>query len=150
MPSVCKYIFSKLSKHISEEQMERLAKTQLNEIEGLLSQREKMLHSDIRREVDLQDQYAQVASEAPDPGDASFADLSVDLGNAAVTRDLTELRAIEAVRVRIKNGSYGECIECGYEIPFERLKAQPTAERCAPCQEMYEKTHMDANRGSTM
>lgn len=130
--------------------MENLTKEQVRYLENALQQREIVLRSDIRREVDLQDNYAQVASEAPDPGDAAFADLSIDLGNAAVTRDLTELRAIESVRVRIRNGTYGECIECGYEIPFARLQALPTAERCAPCQEMYEKTHADVMRGTSM
>lgn len=130
--------------------MEILPEEKLQHIAQLLDQREVALRNDIRREVAIQDDYAQVASEAPDPGDASFADLSVDLGNAAVTRDLTELRAIEAARTRMQNGSYGECIECGYEIPWERLKAQPTAERCAPCQDMYEKTHADVIRGATM
>ncbi len=130
--------------------MENLTQEQIRYLENALQQREHVLHRDLRREVELQDDYAQVASEAPDPGDASFADLSVDLGNAAVTRDLTELRAIESVRARIRNGSYGECIECGYEIPFARLQALPTAERCAPCQDMYEKTHADATRGTSM
>jgi len=130
--------------------MENLTQEQIRYLENALHQREHALRGDLRREIELQDDYAQVASEAPDPGDASFADLSIDLGNAAVTRDLTELRAIESVRVRIKNGTYGECIECGYEIPFARLQALPTAERCAPCQDMYEKTHADATRGTSM
>jgi DnaK suppressor protein len=130
--------------------MANLTQEQIRYLESLLNKREQALRTDIQRETDLQDDYAQVASEAPDPGDASFADLSVDLGNAAVSRDFTELRAIELARLRIKNGSYGECIVCGYEIPFERLQAQPTAERCAPCQEMYEKTHVDATRGTSM
>jgi DnaK suppressor protein len=130
--------------------MANLTRDQLNALENLLNEREQTLRSDIRRELNLQDEYAQVASEAPDPGDASFADLSVDLGNAAVSRDLAELRAIESARMRMKNDSYGECVECGFGIPFERLQAQPAAERCAPCQDMYEKTHADAARGATM
>ncbi|HJW57550.1 MAG TPA: TraR/DksA family transcriptional regulator [Burkholderiaceae bacterium] len=130
--------------------MEKLTQEKLQHIERLLDEREKSLRDDIRREVDLKDNYAQIATEAPDTGDASFADLSVDLGNAAVMRDLAELRAIEAACVRIKNGVYGECLECGYEIPYARLCAQPTAERCAPCQDIYEKTHADAIKGSSM
>ncbi|HEX2530441.1 MAG TPA: TraR/DksA family transcriptional regulator [Burkholderiaceae bacterium] len=130
--------------------MENLTKKQLDHLEDLLNQREAALRSDIHREVGIQDEYAQVASEAPDPGDAAFADLSVDLGNAAVTRDLIELRAIASARKRIDKGTYGECIECGYAIPYERMQAHPTAERCAPCQDVYEKTHMDAFRGTTM
>ncbi len=127
-----------------------LSKKQLDHFAALLDRREQALQADIQREVGQQDDYVQLASEAPDPGDASFANLAVDLGNAAVMRDVTELRAIEASRLRIENGSYGECRECGFEIPYQRLEAQPTADRCAPCQNMYEKTHGDVAKGATM
>jgi hypothetical protein len=78
------------------------------------------------------------------------ANLSVDLGNAAVTRDVTELRAIELAQKKMLTGSYGECVTCGYAIPFERLMAVLSAERCAPCQEKFERTHMDGMRGASM
>ncbi|HEX7635037.1 MAG TPA: TraR/DksA C4-type zinc finger protein, partial [Noviherbaspirillum sp.] len=59
-------------------------------------------------------------------------------------------RAIEAARIRMENGAYGDCASCETEIPYERLKVQPTAERCAPCQETYEKTHVDMLRGTSL
>jgi DnaK suppressor protein len=127
---------------LTEEQLLQL-KTQLNE-------RERALRDELQGETNEKDEYLDVATEVPDPGDASFANLAVDLGNAAVTRDLVELRAIEAAYARMDAGSYGECVDCETEIPFERLNVQPTAERCAPCQEMYEKTHATQVRGATM
>lgn len=130
--------------------VETLTQEELAYLENLLNQRETELSVDIQREIDQKEDYAQVASEAPDPGDASFADLSIDLGNAAISRDVNELRAVQAARQRLKSGIYGVCIECGYPIPYERLEAQPTAERCAPCQSMYEKTHADATRGTSL
>ncbi|MDB5761970.1 MAG: TraR/DksA family transcriptional regulator [Herminiimonas sp.] len=130
--------------------MEKLTQQQLGHLKDLLNQRDQALRDDIRREVNLQDDYAQLASDIPDPGDSSFANLSVDLGNAAVNRDIAELRAIQTARLRMENGTYGECIDCGFDIPYERLQAQPMAERCAPCQDMYEKTHADAMKGSTL
>ncbi|TCS34381.1 TraR/DksA family transcriptional regulator [Paucimonas lemoignei] len=130
--------------------MAELNSEQIAELKNMLQERERALREDIRREMSQQDNYADVAAEVPDPGDASFADLSVDLGNAAVTRDLTELRAIQNAYTRMDNGTYGECAECGLDIPFERLKVQPMAERCAPCQGQREKTHIDSMKGSTM
>ncbi|MGN6704258.1 MAG: TraR/DksA family transcriptional regulator, partial [Burkholderiaceae bacterium] len=88
--------------------------------------------------------------EIADPGRASFADLWVDVGNAEVTRDLREMRAIAAAMTRIDDGTYGDCVDCGKDIPYARLEAQPTAERCVPCQERYEKTHADPLRGGSM
>jgi DnaK suppressor protein len=117
--------------------MANLTQEQLAQIEQLLNERERALRGDLNRDLSDED-YRTIASEAPDPGDAS------------ATRDLAELRSIEAARDRIHKGTYGQCIDCETEIPYERLLAQPTAERCAPCQEMYEKTHADQRRGATM
>ena len=130
--------------------MEQLNEQQKSHLSRALSERESALREEIRREVIAQDNYVQLASEVPDPGDQSFAYLSVDLGNAAVTRDVNELRAVELARRRLERGAYGECVTCGYPIPFERLQAMPTAERCAPCQENHERTHHEGHRGATM
>jgi DnaK suppressor protein len=130
--------------------MANLTQKQLLHLTQLLNARERALREDLKRETEQQDDYVDVATDAPDPGDSSFANLAVDLGNAAVTRDVVELRAIGAARQRIENGTYGQCINCETDIPYGRMEAQPTAERCAPCQEMYEKTHADLLRGSTL
>lgn len=130
--------------------MEKLEPQQIEQILKTLDARQKALEEEVRAERAQQDDYLDLASEVPDAGDASFASLSVDLGNASVVRDVNELNAIVRARARIADGSYGECLECGYTIPFERLEAQPTAERCAPCQNVYEKTHADARKGATL
>ena len=130
--------------------MAHFSEQQLAHLKQLLDTREQDLRADLRREAAQKDDYVDVATEAPDPGDSSFANLTVHLGNAAVNRDITELRAIEAERQRLEHGVYGECVDCETPIPYGRLEVQPTAERCAPCQDMYEKTHVDALRGATM
>ena len=78
--------------------MERLSQRHRAQIEEILVQREKALRDDIQRELVQQEDFSQLAGEAPDPGDLSFADLSVDLGNASVTRGLQELRAVQQAR----------------------------------------------------
>jgi RNA polymerase-binding protein DksA len=132
--------------------MSKLQPQQLARISRILEDRQKLLEEDVRNERNNQaeDNYMQIASEVADPGDSSFAHLSVDLGNASVTRDVNELNAIQRAQSRIEDGTYGECLECGYQIPLERLEAQPIAERCAPCQNIYEKTHADARKGATL
>lgn len=130
--------------------MANLTEQQRVHLKQMLDERDKALRDDLVRELNAKEGYKQVASDLPDPGDSSFANLEIDLENAAVTRDITELRAIEAARNRMENGTYGDCVMCETEIPYERLEVQPTAERCAPCQEIYEKTHMDPMRGTTL
>lgn len=130
--------------------MKNLTLEKLAYLQDLLNRREHVLRDAIRREVSLHEEDAHGVNDAPDSDASAFSDLTVDLGNAAVIRDLNELRAIEIARKRIENGVYGECAECGYEIPYARLQAQPIAERCAPCQERYEKTHADASKGASL
>ena len=60
---------------------------------------------------------------------------------ADLTRDVDELRDIEAARRRLDDGSYGICTDCGVDIGFERLHAEPEAARCIDCQRRHEKTY---------
>ena len=41
-----------------------------------------------------------------------------------------ELIQIDAALVRMDQGMFGECVDCGADIPFERLAALPFAIRC--------------------
>jgi RNA polymerase-binding transcription factor DksA len=58
-----------------------------------------------------------------------------------LSRDDAELQDIEAARRRLDDGSYGLCTDCGVEIGFERLHAEPEAARCIDCQRRHEKTY---------
>ena len=49
-----------------------------------------------------------------------------------------ELKEVEDALRRVENGSYGQCEECGREIPAERLDALPYARFCVECQSKAE------------
>lgn len=53
-------------------------------------------------------------------------------------RGSRRLRDINAALRRIEEGSFGECIDCGQEIPEKRLEAIPWASRCVRCEESKE------------
>ena len=38
-------------------------------------------------------------------------------------------------------GALGGCADCGADIPFVRLQANPLATRCTACQGKFERTH---------
>jgi RNA polymerase-binding transcription factor len=44
-------------------------------------------------------------------------------------------KEIVAALARIEDGSYGQCQNCGAEIPEERLDAVPTATLCVACKQ---------------
>jgi len=71
-----------------------------------------------------------------------------DVQAAEVTRDVGEVRDIEAAEARIAAGRYGLCTDCGAEIGFARLQAFPTAKRCIGCQQVREKTKASPPRGT--
>ena len=87
------------------------------------------------------DRFEDLAGAAPDRGDESVATLIADLGHADLGRDLSELRALEAAHARLADGRYGICADCGGDIGFERLRANPAALRCVDCQRLHEKTY---------
>jgi DnaK suppressor protein len=49
-----------------------------------------------------------------------------------------EERRIEEARRALAAGNYGTCVDCGQEIPAERLQAVPEAIRCVDCQRHVE------------
>jgi RNA polymerase-binding protein DksA len=78
---------------------------------------------------------------AGDIADLAEIELVREQENAAVTRDIRELRDIEAARERLAADEAGVCTDCGEPIGFERLLALPTALRCISCQAIHEQTH---------
>ena len=48
------------------------------------------------------------------------------------------LSEIDAALNRIEDGTYGTCVNCGNEIPRERLEANPWASLCIDCKRKSE------------
>ncbi len=125
-----------------------LTPRQNEELQRLIGNRLQALLSELRRDAARArgESFRELAGPAPDAGDASVAALIADLDQADLSRDLGELRGLEAARGRITEGSYGTCADCGEDIRFERLRAEPGALRCIRCQSLHEKTFAAAGR----
>jgi DnaK suppressor protein len=50
-----------------------------------------------------------------------------------------EVMQIDAALGRMDEGEYGECVDCGQEIPIERLRALPFTLRCQEDEEQRER-----------
>ena len=125
--------------------MAHLSDSQLDTIRRLLEAREKTLQGEMRAANDeAAERLAALGPDVDDAIDDGEERIRAGMAHVDKQRDQEELMAIDAARGRIADGSYGECIDCGQPIPVERLKAQPTALRCVPCQSRYEKTHPSA------
>jgi DnaK suppressor protein len=71
--------------------------------------------------------------------DWAVADALAELDIAEVHHLVRELSDVDAALARFRDGGYGECVDCGVAIAPARLTAYPTARRCIPCQEAWER-----------
>jgi len=131
----------------SEDPMDRLNESQLDVIRRLLDERERTLREEVRAVKEAAaERPSAIARQAEDQvGDAEER-LRTGMEHVDLQRDQEELRDIEQARDRMTDGSYGICKDCGRDIPFERLKAQPSAKRCIACQTVFEKKHQTTPR----
>jgi len=128
--------------------MSDLTNLQIDKIKARLAQRNRELRMEIRDALIQSDQqhHKDLAGSVSDIGDEAVADMLVDVDIALADRHVTELREVEAALRRIRDGSYGACIDCANDIDHDRLAAYPTARRCIRCQQRHEN---DYARGTT-
>ncbi|PYP89789.1 MAG: RNA polymerase-binding protein DksA [Candidatus Angelobacter sp. Gp1-AA117] len=56
------------------------------------------------------------------------------------------LQMVETALQRIREGSFGECVNCGSEINPKRLEAVPWTRYCIACQEKLEQGQLQEER----
>jgi RNA polymerase-binding protein DksA len=121
-----------------------LSKPRLSKLTTSLDRRYASLLEEVRDALEKSENQQYVAlidGSSTDIADESIADALADLSLAIIDRHIQEMRDIEAARARIKDGSFGICIDCGTEISSERLVVNATAKRCVTCQRQREKTY---------
>lgn len=131
--------------------MSALSTEQQQALREQLRQRARTLGGELR-EVDAERQAtgpAKRPGETPDDAGDQGEQLQRDeVREAEQNRDAAELADIDAALQRMDGGRYGECIDCGIDIPLARLQAQPAAARCVACQEKVEASGPPRVRGA--
>ena len=86
---------------------------------------------------------ADAASDALDKSEDDNAQIQTgrDIAFAINEHETAELLAIDASLLRIKEGVYGLCVNCGSHIPAPRIDAAPHTLRCIACQTTFEHAH---------
>jgi RNA polymerase-binding transcription factor DksA len=100
---------------------------------------------------DLDRSIAVLQGERPEPlAGTGYPQDSADAGSSLSEADRTEAVLLSArgqrdgvlaALARIEDDSYGQCVDCGHQIPAGRLEARPDAARCVGCQSSYAKRH---------
>ena len=79
-----------------------------------------------------------------DFGEIADTDMRDDIEFALLEMKAETLNKVHEALVRLEQGRYGYCHECGDEIAEARLRALPFAVRCTPCETMRERDFLRA------
>jgi len=127
--------------------MASLTPSQIDQLVTQLKADYQVLLSEVRDELQNAGEQHRIDllnNEPGDSGDESMANALADFNLTIVDRQVQGLRDIELAFQRIKNGEYGVCIDCGDDVPFNRLQAYPSAKRCIVCQQKREREYVQA------
>lgn len=122
--------------------MVALKKSQLDALAYQLKMQYQALLREVHEELEnagSQHRIDLLNNEPGDSGDESMANALADINVATLDHHIRDIRDIELAFKRIREGTFGACIDCGCDIAIERLQAFPTAKRCIVCQEKRER-----------
>jgi DnaK suppressor protein len=106
------------------ERFKRVLEARIAEASHVLANAEKEQKASSTRHADEADQAT-----------AEYERQTLSFKAASARQTLSALtQALE----RIRQGTYGECVECGSDIEAKRLEAIPWARYCVKCQEARE------------
>jgi len=105
----------------------------------------KTIEADLlKRKFELEQKLTEMSKEqfsdgqVQDPGDQALTATMESLRMALQDAEVDEYRRISRALEKIKEGSYGLCIDCGNSISEKRLSSFPDTTRCLACQEIFE------------
>jgi DnaK suppressor protein len=132
------------------------SRSRYSELRQMLDERRREIHAQVQgkmRGVREEGTWGGKLNEVLDTVESAEADIQEDLEFALVQMKSETLNKITDALVRLEQGTYGNCFECGDEIGEKRLRALPFAVRCKDCEEARETAEQRerqlASRGRT-
>ena len=104
-------------------------------LKGILEDRRREIHEKLRS---LRESMPNSTTEVRDAEEQSVDDFVQEVDLALMQMKSETLKKIDQALLRLEEGSYGRCQECGTEIPAARLRALPFAALCRDCQQETE------------
>ncbi len=111
---------------------------QREELRAMLEERSRQILHETHETVTDAVEGAPIRNDVLDAAEQGFTDSVQATGSDMNERDRGLLVQIREALRRYADGTYGECVDCGEEIAFERLRAVPWATRCADDQERFD------------
>src|SRR3954471_6206404 len=131
--------------------------TRYSDLKAMLDDRRRELQAEVQgkmRGVREEGTWGGKLNEVLDAVESAEADIQEDLEFALVQMKSETLNKVNDALVRLEQGSYGNCFDCGEEIAEKRLRALPFAVRCKDCEEARESVEqrerqLNARRGTS-
>ena len=111
------------------------------ELKDMLDERRREIQAAVKgkiRDARSEGTWGSKQNEVFDAVESSEADIQDDIEFALIQMKSETLNKINDALVRLEQGDYGNCFECGEEIAEKRLRALPFAVRCKDCEEARE------------
>src|SRR3954466_2700120 len=112
-----------------------------SQLKTMLDDRRRELQAEVQgkmRGVREEGTWGGKLNEVLDAVESAEADIQEELEFSLVQMKSETLNKINDALVRLEQGSYGNCFECGEEIAEKRLRALPFAVRCKDCEQARE------------
>jgi DnaK suppressor protein len=120
------------------DQSGALVDARYEELKQMLISRQRQLLNELQGKIrSVRDEGSRQSRTVLDLGD-SDVDIQDDLEFVLMQMKAETATKIDEALVRLEEGRYGLCFECGEQIAHTRLRALPFAVRCKDCEEVIE------------
>ena len=119
----------------------KMDKKKLDSFRKRLEERQQAL----RKAVSRTEEDGRVADQdtAQDIADRAASSYTKEFLFSVSNNDRQLLQMVENALQRLREGSFGECVNCGNEINAKRLDAVPWTRYCIECQEKLEQGQLE-------
>jgi DnaK suppressor protein len=128
-------------KDISRAGTQQKERARYTELKRMLVERQRQIQAEVQgrmRDVRSEGTWGGKLNEVLDAVESSEADIQDDIEFALIQMKSETLNKINDALMRLEQGDYGNCFDCGAEIAEKRLRALPFAVRCKDCEEARE------------
>jgi DnaK suppressor protein len=128
-------------KDISRAGTESNGRSRYTELKRMLEDRQREIQAEVQgrmRDVRSEGAWGGKQGEVLDAVESSEADIQDEIEFALIQMKSETLNKINDALMRLEQGDYGNCFDCGAEIAEKRLRALPFAVRCKDCEEARE------------
>ena len=134
-----------------------MPRSRYSDLKQMLDDRRREIQAEVQgkmRGVREEGSWGGKLNEVLDAVESAEADIQEDLEFALVQMKSETLNKVNDALIRLEQGNYGNCFDCGEEIAEKRLRALPFAVRCKDCEEAKEtaeqrERQLTARRGTS-